>query len=391
MSPSAVKRVLAEVPSLILIVDDEPGICEANEVLLADLGYRTAVARSGREAIRQARAHRPDLILLDVTMPDMDGFAACRALREEKAAADTPIIFVTARCDPAQKVEAFELGACDYVTKPFDQDELAARIRAHLARRVRAQQEIEEAERAGRTLRAELRQAGKMAALGELLSGVAHEINNPLTSVLGFAQLVTAQAEASGNAALAEDCRKLAAAAERTARIARNLLGFARKKEPDARPIDLNEVVRSALEFEVSELKLAQVTAECQLADRLPSVLGDFQQLMQVVLNLVTNARQAITSTKRGHGRIVVRTETTSLPGGAAGVRLEVADDGPGMPPEHLARIFDPFFTTKPEGQGTGLGLSLCQDVVRHHEGQIRAESTAGQGARFIVELPALA
>ncbi len=144
MSAARVERV-AEPPPLILIVDDEPAICDANEVLLGDLGYRTIAARSGQEAIRKASIHRPDLILLDITMPDLDGFAVCRALRANAGTCDTPVIFVTARSEPAHKVAAFDLGACDYVTKPFDETELSARIRTHLTRRTETQRDLKEA------------------------------------------------------------------------------------------------------------------------------------------------------------------------------------------------------------------------------------------------------
>ncbi|HWP35506.1 MAG TPA: ATP-binding protein [Thermodesulfobacteriota bacterium] len=374
---------------LILIVDDEPGICEASEMLLNDLGYRTLVASSGRDAVRKASVHRPDLILLDITMPDLDGFATCRALRADRNTADIPVIFVTARSEPMHKVTAFDLGACDYVTKPFDQAELSARIRAHLTSRTRTRRELEEAEQARRTLYEELLQAGKMAALGQLLSSVAHELNNPLMSVLGYAQLLLSRAERTQNAEMLDDCQKLLASAERATRVVRNLLTFSRKREPERRPVAINDVVAAVLELESHDLQLAQVSLERQLAEGLPPLLGDEQQLQQVVLNLITNARQAIEATGRGHGRVVVRTELVSLPGEPPRIRLSVTDDGPGVSPEHLPRIFEPFFTTKPEGQGTGLGLSLCRDVVRVHGGRIWAESTPGQGARFIVELPA--
>ena len=373
---------------LVLIVDDDAAICEAADLLLTDLGYRTVVARGGREGVRAAALHRPDLILLDVTMPDLDGFAACRAIRADVQTADTPIIFVTARTDAEYKVRAFDLGACDYVTKPFDQGELQARIRAHLGRRVRTREVLGEAERVNRALRAELLQAGKLATIGQLLSGVAHEINNPLTAVLGYAQLLDTQARLAGHAGMLDDVTKLTAAAERAARIARNLLGFSRKREPEPRMLDLNAVVRAACELEGSEMRLARVELDLRLGERLPTVFGDEQQLEQVVLNLMTNARQAIAAGGRDHGRIVVRTSPAVFADRSEGCRLEVQDDGPGIEPSHIERVFDPFFTTKPEGEGTGLGLSLCVDVIRDHGGRISVWSVPGKGARFTVELP---
>jgi C4-dicarboxylate-specific signal transduction histidine kinase len=380
--------VQADETPLVLVVDDEPGICEAADVLLSDHGFRTVCAGGGRDGVRAALRHRPDLILLDVTMPDLDGFAACRAIRAEASTADTPIIFVTARTESADKTRAFELGACDYVTKPFDEHELTARIRAHLSRRSKTREALEDAEQACRALRAELLQAGKMATLGQLVSGVAHEINNPLTAVLGYAQLIESEARQRGAEAILGDVAKLTASAERATRIARNLLGFARKRDQERRLVDLNAVVRAAAELEASEMRLAAVVVTLALHPDTPAVLGDEQQLEQVLLNLMTNARQAIASARGQGGRVRVETSPATDERGAAVARVEVTDDGPGIAAADLERIFHPFYTTKPEGQGTGLGLSLCLDVIREHGGRLRADSTEGRGARFVVELP---
>lgn len=373
---------------LVLVVDDEPAICEAADVLLTDLGYRMIAVRSGHEGVRAARRHRPDLILLDITMPDLDGLAACRAIRSDPSTADTPIIVVTARTDTAQKTAAFEMGASDYITKPFDERELSARIRAHLRRQAEVRGALDEAERACRALRSELLQAGKMATLGQLLSGVAHEINNPLTAVLGYAQLIAGRAEETGDAQVARDVAKLNASAERAARIAKNLLGFSRKRDPQRRLVDVNAVIRAAAELVASEMRLARVEVTLDLAPDTGLVLGDEQQLEQVVLNLMTNARQAIAAAGRPAGRITVTTGTCRFDDVSKGVQLTVADDGPGIAPRDLDRIFHPFYTTKPEGQGTGLGLSLCLDVVHEHRGRIEAASRPGEGACFVIELP---
>ncbi len=375
-------------PPLVLVVDDEPAICEAADVLLTDLGYRTIAARSGKEGVRAAARHRPDLILLDITMPDIDGLAACRAIRADPSTADTPIIFITARTETAQKTAAFEMGASDYITKPFDERELSARIQALLRRRAQVRGALDEAERACRALRAELLQAGKMATLGQLLSGVAHEINNPLTAVLGYAQIIAGRAQETGDPLVQRDVAKLSASAERAARIAKNLLGFSRKRDPQRRLVDVNAVVRAAAELEASEMRLARVDVQLDLAPDVAPVLGDEQQLEQVVLNLMTNARQALAAAGRP-GQVAVRTSTCRFDDVSAGVRIVVDDDGPGIPQGALDRIFHPFYTTKPEGQGTGLGLSLCLDVVREHGGRIEAASPPGQGARMTIELPA--
>jgi signal transduction histidine kinase/CheY-like chemotaxis protein len=232
-----------------------------------------------------------------------------------------------------------------------------------------------------RDLYQQLIQAEKMAALGQTISGVAHELNNPLATILSWAERLSTKP-------LEEDVRSgvevILGEAERAARIVRNLLTFARKRRSTRAMIDLNQIVSDTLARRTYDQVPTRITIDTALASGLPPVLADAHQLTQVLLNLLTNAEQAMVS-MGDKGNLVVRTWVNVE---RDAVSLEVTDNGPGIPGEIQSRIFDPFFTTKEVGHGTGLGLAVAYAIVQEHGGRIRVSSTPGQGATFVVELP---
>ena len=234
-----------------------------------------------------------------------------------------------------------------------------------------------------RQIQSKLLQTEKMAALGQLVSGIAHELNNPLTTIMGYAQLLLGQGLLP---AQFSEASKVFQEAERARRIVKNLLYVARENKPERTRVNLNEIVERTLALRSYELKVENIVVECELERALPETVGDPYQLQQVVLNLLVNAEQSLLQ-GRGQGRVWIRTHRTS----AGKISLEVSDDGPGIPPEIASRIFDPFFTTKPSGVGTGLGLSIVYGIVHQHEGEITFESQPGAGAKFVVELPVIA
>ncbi|MGH9713952.1 MAG: ATP-binding protein [Candidatus Acidiferrales bacterium] len=236
---------------------------------------------------------------------------------------------------------------------------------------------------AKRPIQLKLLQTEKMAALGQLVSGIAHELNNPLTAIMGYAQLLLGHGL---QPAQLSEASKVFQQAERARRIVKNLLYFARENKPERTRVDLNEIVERTLALRSYELKVENIAVECDLAADLPETLGDPYQLQQVALNLLVNAEQALLL-GRGQGHVWIRTHRSA--GGR--ISLEVSDDGPGIPPEIASRIFDPFFTTKPSGVGTGLGLSIVYGIVQQHDGEITFESQPGYGAKFVVELPLVA
>ena len=233
-----------------------------------------------------------------------------------------------------------------------------------------------------RDLYSQLLQAEKMAALGQTISGVAHELNNPLATILNWAERLTQQTT------LDEPVRRgletILSESERAARIVRNLLTFARKRQTTRAMVDVNQVTRETLALRAYEQRVNNVAVIEALAAGLPQVFADGHQIQQVLLNLVMNAEQAMLAAN-GRGTLVVRTWHDAR---QESIMLEVNDDGPGIPDDLQPKIFDPFFTTKEVGHGTGLGLTVAYAIVQEHGGRIRLESRANQGASFYVELP---
>jgi PAS domain S-box-containing protein len=229
--------------------------------------------------------------------------------------------------------------------------------------------------------RADLVQMSKLAAAGELLAGVTHELNNPLTVVLSLADMLAAREDLPPE--VQSDLLDIRREAHRAARIVRQLLAFVRRRDPERLPLDLNALVTDTVNLRRGALALAGIDLELSLED-LPRVAGDPHQLQQMLLNLLTNAEYALTQLPEGLRRLEVRTR--AKPGG---VELAVRDTGPGIHADILPRMFDPFVTTKRAGEGTGLGLSIVCRIVREHGGHVHAENCPDGGARFTVYLPA--
>jgi two-component system NtrC family sensor kinase len=263
-----------------------------------------------------------------------------------------------------------------YATLLRDQDGQAIGILG-VARDVTERKQAE-AER--RMMEQQLQLSGRLAAVGELAAGVAHELNNPLAAVQGFAQLLAARDDLEES--MRSDVDTIHREAKRATKITANLLSFARKHESEKRPISINEVVESCIELHAYRMRVNNIEVLTELAPGLPMTMADFHQLQQVCVNIITNAEQAMTAA-HGRGTLSVRTETAG-----EYVRMALSDDGPGIPEEYLQRVFDPFFTTKDVGKGTGLGLSICYGIVEDHGGLIRAESRPDEGTTFVIEIP---
>src|SRR5712691_2116291 len=233
-------------------------------------------------------------------------------------------------------------------------------------------------------LQEQLIQSEKMSAIGQLVSGVAHELNNPLAGISAFAQLLLTEKRFPPDQRTAAEM--IYAEARRASRIVQNLLTFARQHKPERTPTSVNQVLDDTLELRGYELRVRGIEVTRDYDEQIPETMADAHQLQQVFLNLVTNAEQAMEKSPRESQRLIVRTRRTG-----AVIRMEVEDTGPGIPPNLLERIFNPFFTTKPTGSGTGLGLSISLGIVREHEGRIWAENATQGGARFVIELPIVA
>ncbi|MGB2695373.1 MAG: ATP-binding protein [Dehalococcoidia bacterium] len=232
-----------------------------------------------------------------------------------------------------------------------------------------------------RLMQERLLQSEKMVSVGQLVSGVAHELNNPLTGITGFAQLLLAREldERTRN-----DVETIYGEAERAAKIVQNLLTFARRTKAEKELVNLNALLSRVLELRTYDLRVKNIDVVLDLDDDLPETMVDADQIQQVFLNLITNAEQAMLASKDA-GKLIVRSRNDGDQ-----LRVIFQDDGPGMEPETLRRIFDPFFTTKQTGEGTGLGLTICYGIIDEHGGRIWAESQPGRGTTFFIELPVL-
>jgi two-component system NtrC family sensor kinase len=240
--------------------------------------------------------------------------------------------------------------------------------------------ERKRAEEERQSLEQQLQLSGRLAAVGELAAGVAHELNNPLAAVQAYAQFITANKDLDET--LRADVETIYKEAQRATRITANLLSFARRHKAEKSPVSINAVIENSLELHAYRLKVNNIGVRLELDAGLPNTMADFHQMRQAFVNIITNAEHAMTET-RGEGKLVVKTERAGCM-----IRASFSDDGPGISDEDLKRIFDPFYTSKEVGKGTGLGLSICFGIVQEHDGHLYARSKRGKGATFVVEIP---
>jgi C4-dicarboxylate-specific signal transduction histidine kinase len=244
-------------------------------------------------------------------------------------------------------------------------------------------EEMQRREQELREKQEQLVQSAKLATLGELTTGVAHELNNPLNNIGLFIGNVSDLIESGSTdkQKMLVDLQKALGQVRKASEIISHLRTFGRMAPSSREAVSLNDVIRQALSLLHEQLRLREVDVEVTLCSDEPCVFGNAIQLEQVVLNLLTNARDAVGGVSRK--AISIRSE---LQGSM--VRLLVQDSGPGIPPGLEGRVFDPFFTTKEVGEGTGLGLSITYGIARDHDGTITVHNRPGDGATFIVELP---
>jgi signal transduction histidine kinase len=404
-------------PCRILAVDDA---ITSRRILVGSLrkaGYDMLEASSGREALRIAAAQVPDLVLLDVSMPDLNGLEVCEELKRNRGLADVPVIFITGSVDARDVERAFAVGGSDYVTKPFHMGEVKARVAVHLQLR-RLKCELEQSH-------AQLLRSQKLESIGQLAAGIAHEINTPIQFVSDntrflqdafeeLQQVLDAARAAVQHPPATEGAEKATAAlasalkkadldylreeipksigqsldgVNRVSTIVRAMKEFSHPGVEDPTPIDLNRAVRSTTTVCRNEWKYV-AELDLRLDPALPPVPCLPGEINQVLLNMVVNAAHAIADKPgRGEeerGRIVISTRARS-----DAVEIRIEDTGTGIPEEIRDRIFDPFFTTKKVGRGTGQGLAIAHDVVtQKHGGTITVDSEVGVGTTFVIRLP---
>lgn len=453
--------------STILIVDDNLNNLGILSEALTDSGWEILVAIDGKTAIEQAEYSHPDLILLDVMMPGIDGFETCHILKSNPLTREISVIFMTALSDTADKVKGFNLGAVDFITKPFQQQEILARIKLHLNLRyltktlanqnLLLKQEIAEritAEEALQKLTQELEkrveertaelsdalnnlqhaqvqivQSEKMACLGQLVAGVAHEINNPVSFIYSnipvakeyiteLVELTRICQEHTADAAsefdrisqeidldfVVEDLPKIidsmAVGTERLYNLSMSLRNFSRLDTSSLTPVNIHEGIDSTLLILGHRLKAQGTYPAIKVIKdygQLPLVNCYPAQINQVFMNILANAIDALEEARMNcdlsekkavvdrHPEISIRTEMLNN----ERVAIRIIDNGPGIKEEAIKELFKPMFTTKSVGKGTGLGLSISLDIVeKKHHGKLTCISSPNQGAEFVIEIP---
>jgi two-component system NtrC family sensor kinase len=350
--------------SFLALAADVPGATGFRYVLLSSYEQRLrALERTQRTLLWVSAAG----ILVSALAVWFFVSRVTRPLRELRDMAEA-----VGRGDFSKKVEKFSNDECGEVAVAFNR--MTVNLQSSRA-------ELEKAVVTLNNTQAQLVQSEKLSAVGQFVAGVAHELNNPLTAVIGFADLLK---ETVSDPEIRPQIDLIARSGQRCQKIVQSLLSFSRQHAPERKLLKLGALIDDILEIMAYDLRTSgvEVVREFGEAHALPSIVGDAHQLQQVFVNLLSNARQALQGFRRD-GRIAIR---AFVDGGM--VRLEFQDNGPGIKPEHLAKIFDPFFTTKPVGKGTGLGLSLVYGIIQEHGGKIRVQSEPGQGAVFIIELP---
>ncbi|MFC1943005.1 PAS domain S-box protein [Chloroflexota bacterium] len=257
----------------------------------------------------------------------------------------------------------------EVATSPMFNEEGGVVAFVHVARDITERKKMQE----------QLMAQDRLASIGELAAGIAHELNNPLTGVIGFSDLLL---EKDLPDDVKEDLKIINREAHRTAEVVRGLLTFARKQGPEKGPVDINGAIKTVLALRAYEQKVSNIEVNTEFAPDLPEVMADSFQLQQVFLNIIINAEYFMIEA-HGRGTLTITTERVGNV-----IRASFADDGPGIPEENLRHLFDPFFTTKEVGKGTGLGLSISYGIISEHNGRIYVESELGKGATFVVELP---
>ncbi|BAY96760.1 response regulator receiver sensor signal transduction histidine kinase [Tolypothrix tenuis PCC 7101] len=427
----------------ILVVDDTPNNLRLLSAMLTSQGYEVRKALNGKMALTACRVVLPDVILLDINMPEMDGYQVCQELKSDRVTAEVPVIFISALDDVLDKVKAFEVGGVDYITKPFHGAEVISRIENQINLRlfqIQIQEKnnlLQDALDSLKAVQVQQIQNEKMVALGQLVAGIAHEVNNPISFIYGNLQYAGEYIQDLVNIIAAyqqeypqpttkiekivkevdlnfvtKDLQTLMGAmyrgADRIREIVIALQNFSRHDEALMKQVNIHEGIDSALvmlQHRLRETTHRPAIAILKEYGSLPLVTCYASELNQVFMHLLNNAidaldQSAINSQTRDsqqnehcpnaslliqNPQIHIRTELTE----ANTVKIAIADNGLGIEESLQSSLFNPFFTTKPVGQGSGLGLSISyQIVVQKHRGKIACFSSPREGAEFVIEIP---
>ncbi|UKP00077.1 response regulator [Nostoc sp. UHCC 0870] len=425
--------------NLILVVDDTLTNLEIISVALIAAGFAVATASNGEQAIEKIQSRLPDLILLDVMMPRMDGFETCKYLKSNSVTQDIPVIFMTGITDTDSKVNGLNLGAVDYITKPFQKEEVLARIKTHLQLRSLTKNleqrvaertaKLDNALRELQEFQVQLVKQEKMSVLGQLVTGIAHEINNPVSCIYGnlghsftyfqnminlidlyqhhypepviqIQEEITAMDLEYIRADLPNLISAMKEGIQRIRDISSSLRIFSRADTENKVKCNIHEGIDSTLLILKHRLKGSENCPPIEVIKDygdLPLIECFPGQLNQVFMNLLANAIDAIeeSNTKRSIEEIQQHPHhiiiQTILNNNKNLVLIKIKDNGLGMSEEIQQKIFDHLFTTKAVGKGTGLGLSIAQQIiVKKHQGNLDVNSVIGKGSEFTITIPTI-
>lgn len=427
----------------ILIVDDNSTNTKVLFDCLKSAGYRVLIAQSGESAIEKLELVIPDLILLDVMMPGINGFDTCQRLKASSATQDIPVIFMTALSDTDEKVKGFTLGAVDYITKPFQQEEVLARVSTHLQLRNLTKQlqtlnqnleqrvtertsELTAALEQVQNSQLQLIQSEKMSSLGNLVAGIAHEINNPvgfmagnieqidlaISDVIYCLQLYQEALPNPGSKIaskiaeieleyLIEDLPKMVASmkigCDRICDISTSLRTFSRSDTDSKVAADIHEGIDSTLMILQHRLKANETRPAIQIIKnygKIPRIKCYLGQVNQVFMNIIANAIDSFEEINQNRNYLDIQANPniitiTTISTDNQQIIIKIDDNGSGIPDTIKSRIFDHLYTTKSIGKGTGLGLSISKQIIESkHNGILQVESKVDRGTEFVIILP---
>jgi two-component system, sensor histidine kinase and response regulator len=347
--------------SRILIVDDEPDTVELLKKRLRFEGYDTLEAHDGSECLEQAAAGNPDLVILDVMMPDMDGYEVCRRLKSNRSTAHIPVLMLTAKRDVEDKVMGLDVGAHDYLGKPFDYKELSARVRSLLSLETATEKLVQEE---------------KTEALDHVMDELAHELRNPITAIGGFARRV------HGNLAESDPNRKylqiIINEASRLEDMVSKLIELKTSGICYREPADVNDLIGEVLQQLQQRHALQDIKMRVDLMGNLPLLSVDKEHIKLALANILQNSIEAMQGMTEKTLHITSKMEEDH-------VEIQISDTGKGIPRDRVKNIFDPFFTSKTSGPG--LGLTFALKIIQENRGSISVTSEPGKGSQFTIKL----
>jgi signal transduction histidine kinase len=405
-------------PGRVLVVDDNNTARYTLSLNVTKLGHKPVQAANGKEALDKLRAEAYDLVLLDIEMPEMDGFAALQEIKKDASLHEIPVVMVSGNEETESVVKCIQAGAEDYITKPPNPDVLRARVNTCLEKKRLRDQQREKTEELERTLaklkstQEQLVAQEKLASLGALTAGIAHEIKNPLNFVNNLAEGSVKLAQELGEVIekekakidpgaadevadllglLQQSAGKIHENGRRAVGIVNGMLDTSRGGKGERRSTDINALLKEFVNIAYHGLRGQDMAFNIDLQFELDPSLKPInvvpQDLSRVFLNIANNGCYAAHQRKKkepGHApKLTARTKDLGDK-----IEIRIRDNGEGIPAAIREKILEPFFTTKPTGSGTGLGLSISRDIVVGHRGELRLETEEGSGTEFIVTLP---